>query len=130
MTHDDVQRWIDAYLDAWRSYDPEAIGALFAEDVTYRYQPYRPPFEGRAAVVETWLDDKDAPGSWTASLEPFAVDGDRAAVVGTCRYLEPDGSQRTVFFNAWLIPPNISSVSAFNCSGRLRVRVATPFLVW
>ena len=112
MTHDDVQRWIDAYLDAWRTYDPEAIGALFAEDVTYRYQPYRPPFEGRAAVVETWLDDKDAPGSWTAQLEPFTVDGDRAVVVGTCRYLEPDGSQRTVFFNVWLI--------TFDSDGRCR----------
>lgn len=103
MTHDDVQRWIDAYLDAWRTYDPAAIGDLFAERVTYRYQPYRPPFEGRAAVVDTWLDDKDAPGSWTARLEPFTVDGDRAVVVGECRYLEPDGSQRTVFFNVWLI---------------------------
>jgi hypothetical protein len=29
LTQDDVQRWLDAYIDAWRSYDREAIGALF-----------------------------------------------------------------------------------------------------
>ena len=29
MTHDDVQAWLDRYIAAWRSYDPEAIGDLF-----------------------------------------------------------------------------------------------------
>lgn len=27
MTQDEVQAWLDAYVEAWRSYDPEAIGA-------------------------------------------------------------------------------------------------------
>ncbi|HEX6709524.1 MAG TPA: hypothetical protein VF068_04270 [Rubrobacter sp.] len=40
LTHDAVQRWIDAYVDAWHTYDPAAIGALFAEDATYAYHPY------------------------------------------------------------------------------------------
>ena len=40
MTHDAVQRWIDAYVNAWRPYGPAAIGALFAEDATYAYHPY------------------------------------------------------------------------------------------
>ena len=26
MNHDDLQVWLDAYVDAWRSYDPAAIG--------------------------------------------------------------------------------------------------------
>ena len=30
MNHDDLQVWLDAYVDAWRSYDPAAVGALFA----------------------------------------------------------------------------------------------------
>jgi hypothetical protein len=37
LTHDDVQAWLDAYVDAQRTYDPEAIGHLFAEDATYAY---------------------------------------------------------------------------------------------
>src|SRR3712207_9125960 len=40
LTHDALQRWLDAYVDAWRTYDPAAIGALFAEDATYAYHPY------------------------------------------------------------------------------------------
>ncbi|MGH2477203.1 MAG: nuclear transport factor 2 family protein [Candidatus Limnocylindrales bacterium] len=103
MTRDDVQRWLDAYVEAWRTYDPEQIGALFAEDVTYRYQPYRDPVVGRAAVVADWLDDPDAAGSWTAEYEPYAVDGVRAVAVGTSRYLEADGSQRTIYYNVWLL---------------------------
>lgn len=31
MTHDDVQDWLDRYVVAWRTYDPAAIGELFAE---------------------------------------------------------------------------------------------------
>ena len=88
MTRDDVQRWLDAYVDAWRTYDREAIGALFAEDARYAYQPYREPVVGRDAIVADWLDDPDAAGSWEAQYEPYAVDGDRAVAVGESRYLE------------------------------------------
>jgi len=34
--------WLDDYVAAWRSYDPEAIGALFSEDAEYRYHPGTP----------------------------------------------------------------------------------------
>ncbi len=102
MTHDDVQRWLDAYVEAWRTYDPDQIGALFADDVTYRYQPYRDPLVGRAAVVASWLEEPDAADSWSAHYVPYAVDGDRAVAVGTSRYLD-DGKQRTIFYNVWLL---------------------------
>jgi ketosteroid isomerase-like protein len=102
MTRDDVQRWLDAYLDAWRTYDPVAIGELFAADATYAFQPYRDPLRGREAIVENWLESPDAPGSWTASFEPHAVEDERAAAVGTVRYLEAD-RQRTIYFNVWLL---------------------------
>lgn len=32
MTHDDVQAWLDKYLEAWRTYDVEKISELFSED--------------------------------------------------------------------------------------------------
>jgi hypothetical protein len=103
VTRDDVQRWLDAYVDAWRTYDPAAIGALFAEGVEYRYQPYRDPVVGREAVVADWMEDPDAAGSWDARYEPYAVDGDRAVAVGESRYLKDDGSLLTVFYNVWLL---------------------------
>jgi SnoaL-like domain len=103
VTRDDVQRWLDAYVDAWRTYDRAAIGDLFGEDARYAYQPYREPVIGREAIVADWLEDPDAAGSWDARYEPYAVDGDRAVAVGESRYLEPDGSLRTVFYNVWLL---------------------------
>jgi SnoaL-like domain len=103
LTRDDVQRWLDAYVDAWRTYDRQAIGDLFAADASYRYQPYRDPVVGRDAIVADWLEDPDAAGSWEAAYEPYAVDGDRAVAVGESRYLEADGSLRTVYYNVWLL---------------------------
>lgn len=103
MTRDDVQRWLDAYVDAWRTYDPDAIRALFAEDVSYAYQPYQAPVVGREALVADWLESPDAPGSWEAHYEPYAVDGDRAVSVGTSRYFEADGSERDLYHNVFLL---------------------------
>ena len=38
-----VNHWLAAYVEAWKTYDPERIGALFADDVEYRYHPCRHP---------------------------------------------------------------------------------------
>jgi ketosteroid isomerase-like protein len=103
VTREDVQRWLDAYVEAWRTSDPAAIADLFGESVEYRYQPYGDPVVGREAVVADWLEEPDAAGSWQAHYEPYAVDGDRAVAVGASRYLKEDGSLRTVFSNAWLL---------------------------
>ena len=46
MDKTEVDRWLRAYVDAWKSYDPDQIGELFAEDVKYRYHPYDHPVEG------------------------------------------------------------------------------------
>lgn len=87
------QRWLDDYVAAWRSYDPEAIGALFSEDAEYRYHPWdTDPVAGRAAIVAAWLDDRDDPSSWTAEYRPWLVSGDDAVAVGVSRYLAGDGN--------------------------------------
>ena len=51
MTRDDVQAWLDRYEAAWQSYDPAAIGDLFAEGVEYRYHPADEPVVGRDASL-------------------------------------------------------------------------------
>jgi ketosteroid isomerase-like protein len=103
MTREQVQVWLDAYVAAWRSNDAATIGELFAEDATYRYQPYRDPVVGREAIVADWLEEPDEAGSWEAHYEPYAVDGDRAVAVGESRYLKADGSLETLFYNVWLL---------------------------
>jgi hypothetical protein len=90
VTRDDVQAWLDRYVAAWRSGDRGAIGDLFAGDATYRYHPYDEPVRGREAIVESWFEDPDEPGSFEARYEPFAVEGGRAAAVGTSSYATGD----------------------------------------
>jgi hypothetical protein len=102
VTRDDVQRWLDAYIDAWRTNDPAAIGALFSDDVSYAYQPYREPVRGRDALVEDWLESPDDPDSWEAQYAPYAVDDDRAVAVGESRYLE-NGKLVRLYYNVWLL---------------------------
>jgi SnoaL-like domain len=120
VTHDDVQAWLDRYVDAWQSYDRDKIAALFSEDAEYRYHPWYEPLHGRDAIVADWLSpggdpaQRDAPGTVEASYRPFAVDGDVAVAVGTSTYwmdaTHAELSRR--YHNAYLI--------TFDASGRCR----------
>ena len=104
MTHDDVQLWLDRYVAAWTTYDPAAIGDLFAEDSTYRYHPWDDePVTGREAIVANWLENRDEPGTWDAHYDAWAVERDRATAIGESRYRNPDGSFRTLYHNLWAL---------------------------
>jgi ketosteroid isomerase-like protein len=116
-----VDRWLDAYVKAWKSYDREVIGALFAEDVSYRYHPYDEPVTGRAAVVGAWLGEQehpgassvDTPGTFDAVYRTVAVDGDVAVATGSSTYLtEPGGAVDEVYDNCFVL--------RFNEAGRCR----------
>ncbi len=90
-----VTQWLTRYVDAWRTYDADAIGALFSEDAAYRYHPWDKDEEivrGRAAIVANWLEEPDAPESWNAEYHAWAVAGERAVAVGTTSYLAADGA--------------------------------------
>ena len=90
VTAEDVQRWLDAYVAAWASYDEAEITALFTDDCVYRYDPFGEALVGGAAIAADWLKNQDAPGSWEAEYRVFAVDGTRAVGVGETRYLLED----------------------------------------
>jgi ketosteroid isomerase-like protein len=114
MTRARVQAWLDAYVEAWRSYDTDAIAALFSDAAEYRYHPYDEPLRGRAAIVGDWRGDRDEPGSWEARYAPLLVDGDRAVATGETRYADGrtfsnlfvlafDGDGRCHAFTEWYI---------------------------
>jgi hypothetical protein len=91
MTPDSVQAWLDAYVEAWRTYDRDAIGDLFSADASYAFHPYdAEPLRGREAIVDGWLEERDEPGSWEASYRPLLIEADRAVATGETRYA--DGS--------------------------------------
>jgi hypothetical protein len=101
-----VAGWLERYIAAWRSYDPSEIGALFAEDATYRYHPWDEGADvvvGRDAIVESWLDEPDAQGSWTAEYRPWLVGANGAVAVGTSRYAATEGEPEAVYHNVFLL---------------------------
>lgn len=112
MDKQQVAAWLECYVDAWESYDRDRIAALFSEDAEYRYHPYDEPVRGRAAIVASWLEDRDEQGTYRASYRPVALDGDVAVATGTSSYLGPDGSIDKVYDNCF--------VMLFDDSGRCR----------
>ena len=38
-----VATWLKAYMQAWQTYSPEAIGDLFTDDATYSFHPSTSP---------------------------------------------------------------------------------------
>jgi ketosteroid isomerase-like protein len=107
-----VDRWLQLYVEAWKTYDRDQIGALFTEDVRYRYHPYDEPVQGRDAVIESWLGDsdevgastRDPDGTYDAGYRAIAVDGDVAVATGTTAYTaEPGGKVERVFHNCFVL---------------------------
>lgn len=103
---------MNAYVEAWRTYDPERIRALFSADVVYRYHPYDEPVIGADAVVASWLGEtdadgtssRDAPDTFDASYTPVAVDGATVVARGTSRYRrQPGGPVDRTYDNCFLM---------------------------
>jgi hypothetical protein len=112
VDHQSAQAWLDRYVAAWKSYDADAIGGLFSEDVRYRFYSYADWIVGRDAVVASWRaeDDgsqgttRDDPGTYDATYSPVAVDGDVVVATGTTTYTEtPGGPVTQVFDNCFVM---------------------------
>jgi ketosteroid isomerase-like protein len=111
----DVDRWLERYVEAWESADRDRIGDLFTEDAEYRYRPSDEPLRGRAAIVASWLENPDPPGSFEAEYRAVAVDGNVAVATGTSSYphegrvydnvfvLRFDGEGRCRSFTEWFM---------------------------
>jgi SnoaL-like domain len=113
-----VDRWLEAYVAAWKSYEPGAIGELFSEDVEYAYRPKGDTIVGRETVVRSWIeDDPDDLGTYDGAYEVYAVEDDRAVAVGTSTYAHPDGSVRAIYDNCFLL--------RFDAAGR-----CSQFIEW
>lgn len=51
-----ASEWLDAYGEAWRTGDDEALADLFAPDAVYTSHPFRAPLVGVEAIREYWRD--------------------------------------------------------------------------
>ena len=91
ISNESVAVWLSNYVEAWKSYDPDAIGALFSEDARYYYSPYSDPLQGRPAIVADWLKNRDKAGSYTAEYKMLATNGNLVVANGRSTYFEEDG---------------------------------------
>ncbi len=98
-----VQGWLDRYVAAWKSYDREEIAELFSEDAAYRYHPYDEPVTGRAAIVESWFEDADEPGTFDGNYSPVAIDSDVAVATGSSTYRRADGNIEKIYDNCFVM---------------------------
>ncbi|MGH2661291.1 MAG: YybH family protein [Actinomycetota bacterium] len=114
MGRNGVRGWVERYVRAWETNDPQDIGSLFTDDATYYTAPFREPWTGRQAIVDGWLDRKDESGDWTFRFEVQGIDGDLAFVRGWTTYrtdsdysnlwvirLDPDG-RASEFIEWWM----------------------------
>jgi ketosteroid isomerase-like protein len=117
----DVDRWLEGYVEAWKTYDAERVAELFSADVSYRYHPYDEPLRGRDAVVSSWLGEgehagastRDEPGACDACYRTIAVDGDTAVAIGATTYRPaPNEPVHRTFDNCFVI--------RFDATGRCR----------
>jgi ketosteroid isomerase-like protein len=92
-TVDRFASWVERYLVAWDSNDPDDIAALFSEDALYFTLPTRDPWRGRRTIVQEWLNRKDESGDWwTFKYEVIARDGDLGIVRGITEYATDEGA--------------------------------------
>jgi hypothetical protein len=100
-----VSRWLDAYVRAWETYDPGAIGDLFTEDATYGWHPWEAEEDvvGREAIVRAWLSDRDKPGSYRGNYAPLAIEGDVVVTTGRSQYVDANGVLEREFYNLWVL---------------------------
>lgn len=105
MNRESLQVWLDKYVEAWRTYQPEQIKDLFSEDALYYYHPFdeQTPLRGREAIVADWRANQDPAGSWEAHYGPVAVEGDVGVAEGRTRYFGADGSVEREFGNIFVM---------------------------
>jgi len=100
-----VRQWLDAYVAAWRTYDPAAIEDLWSTDAVW-HRPFGVRASGSAAITGEWLRDRDEYGfsDFDAQYEPVAMDAGLVVVHGRTVFFA-DGTREidTAYDNLWLL---------------------------
>lgn len=89
--------WMDGYVKAWESNDPNAIADLFSEDAVYDPQTADGEWHGVEEIIERWTEIGDTPGNWDFQWITLVETDDLAIVVGNTEYTEPPMSYRNLF---------------------------------
>jgi SnoaL-like domain len=85
----DIATWVEGYIKAWNSNNPEDIGRLFTDEALYFTAPFREPWRGRDEIVSGWIEKKDEPDTTEFSYDVEAIDGSLGIVRGRTIYKDP-----------------------------------------
>lgn len=97
---DPIRQWMEKYIAAWTTNEPDDIRALFTEDAVYATRPYDPDaWRGREQIVDKWIASADEPEDWRFEWSVLGTDGDLAFVQGRTTYL----NDRPSYENLWVI---------------------------
>ena len=105
-----VSRWLDAHDAAWRSADPAAIAALFADDAVYHLGPFEEswrgldgPFRGPDGIAAGWLAGGIAGERFEIESEILAIEAARAVVNRRITYRGDDGAVESRWDTCWVV---------------------------
>jgi hypothetical protein len=96
-----VNQWLQRCVQAWKTCDAGQRRPL-SEQAEYRYHPHDSPVRGRDAIVQSWVQDSDLPGTFDARYTTVAVDHDVAVAVGTTTYYS-DGRVARIYDNRFVM---------------------------
>jgi uncharacterized protein (TIGR02246 family) len=85
-----VDSWINAYADAWRLKDAEALAGLFTADARYFSSPTRSPHVGRQGIMDYWRRATRTQSDLELRFGEPVVDGNRAAVEWWATMRDPE----------------------------------------
>jgi ketosteroid isomerase-like protein len=89
ITRAAAQKWLDAYVTAWKTYDEEAIADLWSETAVWHY-PFQTRASGREDIVAEWMSERDAfvSESFDAKYDPVSIEGDRVVAHGRTAFYD------------------------------------------
>ena len=93
--------WVQRYVQASRSPDPDAVAALFTVDATYSTSPFDEPIAGREAIVRWWADQPAPP--FEASWNVLAEDGPTGIIDVSWAYEATPDSPARAYADVWLV---------------------------
>ena len=87
ITTETVTAWVDRYLTAWKTNDPDDIAGLFTEDGEYHEGPYETDWIGRDEIVAGWRSRWDwQQGGWDFDWKIDSIHGPIAVITGVGHY--------------------------------------------
>lgn len=92
-----LNTWMDGYVDAWTTNDPDSIAALFAEDAVYDPQTAGGEWDGVDEIVTHWTEIDDDPDNFEFQWFAIAENDEMAVVRANTRYHSPPLTYRNLF---------------------------------